>query len=102
MLFGCNNKKQQVTGNNKSDMQMPARSAGGDTTAGHDGMNMPGMDSVYYTCSMHPQVMEPRPGKCPICGMGLIAVQKSHTPDTDELKLTDQQIQLGNIKTELS
>ncbi|MEJ0081529.1 MAG: heavy metal-binding domain-containing protein [Puia sp.] len=22
----------------------------------------------YYTCSMHPQIMEEKPGKCPICG----------------------------------
>jgi Cu(I)/Ag(I) efflux system membrane fusion protein len=31
---------------------------------------------VYYTCSMHPQVMEDHPGKCPICQMTLIAVSK--------------------------
>ena len=28
----------------------------------------------YYTCSMHPQVHEHKPGKCPICGMPLILV----------------------------
>ncbi|MGQ0698786.1 MAG: efflux RND transporter periplasmic adaptor subunit [Panacagrimonas sp.] len=27
--------------------------------------------SVYYTCSMHPQVRQEEPGKCPICGMKL-------------------------------
>jgi membrane fusion protein, copper/silver efflux system len=52
---------------------------------------------VYYTCSMHPQVNEPKPGKCPICGMALIQVQKSNTAKTDELQLSDQQMQLGNI-----
>ena len=52
---------------------------------------------VYYTCSMHPQVNEPKPGKCPICGMTLIQVQKSQAPKSDELLLSDQQIQLGNI-----
>jgi membrane fusion protein, copper/silver efflux system len=51
---------------------------------------------VYYTCSMHPQVMEPRPGKCPICHMDLIRVEKKAT-DRDNLMLSDQQIQLGNI-----
>jgi membrane fusion protein, copper/silver efflux system len=25
-----------------------------------------------WTCSMHPQIRQPRPGKCPICGMDLI------------------------------
>jgi len=52
---------------------------------------------VYYTCSMHPQINEPKPGKCPICGMNLIQVQKSKAPKSDELLLSEQQIQLGNI-----
>ena len=25
-----------------------------------------------WTCAMHPQIMQPEPGKCPICGMTLI------------------------------
>ncbi len=25
-----------------------------------------------YTCLMHPQIAEPKPGKCPICGMPLV------------------------------
>ena len=25
-----------------------------------------------YTCSMHPEVISDKPGKCPKCGMGLI------------------------------
>ena len=28
-------------------------------------------DSVYYTCSMHPEVKLDKPGKCPKCGMPL-------------------------------
>ena len=28
-------------------------------------------DSVYYTCSMHPEVKLDKPGKCPKCGMAL-------------------------------
>jgi len=27
--------------------------------------------AVVYTCSMHPQIRESKPGKCPICGMEL-------------------------------
>lgn len=56
--------------------------------------------NAFYTCSMHPQVMEPHPGKCPICSMNLIAVQKNDVPQTDEIKLSDQQIQLGNIQVD--
>ncbi|HON79983.1 MAG TPA: efflux RND transporter periplasmic adaptor subunit [Spirochaetota bacterium] len=26
----------------------------------------------YYTCSMHPQVIQQEPGNCPICGMNLV------------------------------
>lgn len=29
------------------------------------------LSSEAYTCVMHPQVAEPKPGKCPICGMAL-------------------------------
>ncbi len=28
----------------------------------------------WWTCSMHPQIHQPKPGKCPICGMDLILV----------------------------
>lgn len=26
----------------------------------------------YWTCTMHPQIQQPEPGKCPICGMKLV------------------------------
>lgn len=54
------------------------------------------VSDVYYTCSMHPDVMESKPGNCPICNMPLTAVKKSKVA-ADELQLNDQQIQLGNI-----
>ena len=51
----------------------------------------------YYTCSMHPQVMLHAPGKCPICGMGLILVNNSKSVGKDEIQLTHEQMQLANI-----
>ena len=54
-------------------------------------------DDVFYTCSMDPQVMSEKPGKCPICGMHLTPVKKSSVKNTDDIELSDQQIQLGNI-----
>ena len=27
---------------------------------------------IYYTCAMHPQIHQDKPGKCSICGMTLI------------------------------
>ena len=55
---------------------------------------------VYFTCSMDPQVVEYQPGKCPICKMQLTQVRKSSTEQKDEIELSDQQIQLGNIQTD--
>lgn len=53
---------------------------------------------VYYTCSMDPQVKENKPGKCPVCKMELTPARKSSTGTvTDEIELSDQQVQLGNI-----
>lgn len=54
-------------------------------------------DDTFYTCSMHPQVMEKHPGDCPICGMKLIRVKKGNALKVGEIQLSEQQIQLGNI-----
>jgi Cu(I)/Ag(I) efflux system membrane fusion protein len=54
-------------------------------------------EDVFYTCSMHPQIMETHPGNCPICGMNLIPVQKGTTQKPDEIQLSEQQVLLGNI-----
>lgn len=32
----------------------------------------PSSDEAYYTCVMHPQIHEAKPGQCPICGMTLV------------------------------
>ncbi|MGE0269415.1 MAG: efflux RND transporter periplasmic adaptor subunit [Candidatus Omnitrophota bacterium] len=32
---------------------------------------------VYWTCSMHPQVKQDKPGQCPICAMNLIPISTS-------------------------
>ena len=55
---------------------------------------------IYYTCSMDPQVVEHKPGKCPICKMELTPVKKKNGENKDELQLSEQQIQLGNIQTD--
>ncbi|AEW02434.1 efflux transporter periplasmic adaptor subunit [Niastella koreensis] len=54
---------------------------------------------VYYTCSMHPQVVQDKPGNCPICHMELIPVKKTNETK-DEIMLSNEQIQLGNIQTD--
>lgn len=50
----------------------------------------------YYTCSMHPQIVENKPGYCPICHMALIKVKKTQTAP-NEIALNDEQVRLANI-----
>lgn len=57
-------------------------------------------DNVYYTCSMDPQVMEKRPGTCPICKMDLVRIEIDPNQKQGELKLSDEQIRLANIQTD--
>ena len=58
------------------------------------------VEHVYYSCSMHTQVMQSKPGKCPICGMQLIEVKKTMNANSDDILLNDDQIRLGNIKVD--
>jgi rubrerythrin len=37
----------------------------------NSGGEKPVSEKFYYTCAMHPQVHQDKPGKCPICGMTL-------------------------------
>lgn len=55
------------------------------------------VSDTYYTCSMDPQVKEHKPGKCPICKMDLTPVKKKNNNSHDEIELSEQQVQLGNI-----
>lgn len=40
-------------------------------------------DKQLYTCSMHPQIIRDKPGKCPICGMDLIKKENNAQKITD-------------------
>lgn len=55
--------------------------------------------SVYYTCSMDPQVMETKPGKCPICHMELTPIRLDQIL-ANGLKLSDEQVRLAHIQTQ--
>lgn len=57
-------------------------------------------ESIFYTCSMDPQIKEDQPGKCPICHMDLTPMKKDNGASS-EISLSDQQIKLGNISTAL-
>lgn len=56
-------------------------------------------ENEFYVCSMDPQVLEKQMGMCPICKMPLakVTIDKS---SLHLIKLSDEQIKLGNIKTD--
>jgi len=55
-----------------------------------------------WTCSMHPQIMQPESGDCPICGMDLIPAENgSDGLLADQFKLTENAMALANIQTSI-
>lgn len=57
--------------------------------------------ATIWTCAMHPQIRISEPGKCPICGMDLIQLIQSGTPqmDPEALHLSREAAQLANVLT---
>ena len=51
-----------------------------------------------WTCSMHPQIRQPKPGECPICGMDLIPVKVNSSAQPDD----DRQISLSPAARQLA
>lgn len=59
------------------------------------------MDEMW-TCSMHPQIMLPEAGACPICGMDLIPAEVgANGLLAEQFKLTENAMALANIQTVL-
>jgi len=55
-----------------------------------------------WTCSMHPQIMQPEPGDCPICGMDLIPAESGADGlNANEIKMTDNAMALANVQTSI-
>ncbi|WP_440069687.1 efflux RND transporter periplasmic adaptor subunit [Tenacibaculum discolor] len=53
-----------------------------------------------WTCSMHPQIMQPEPGDCPICGMDLIPAEAgAEGLAANQFKLTKNAMALANVQT---
>ena len=63
-----------------------------------------GKDEVY-TCSMHPQIKQDKPGKCPICGMDLTPLKSTSNSksniDPNAVMMSEEAIALANIQTEV-
>ncbi len=84
LLFACNSKKQPADNKDMADMKMPSSSPVGDTIQKNkksDMDNMPGMGN----------------------DSGVDEINRTVTridSDTNAIKLSDQQVQLGNIQTD--
>lgn len=56
-----------------------------------------------WTCSMHPQIKLPKPGKCPICFMDLIPLESGHEDSTVKSALyysmSEQAKRLAEVET---
>ncbi|CAM1347606.1 efflux RND transporter periplasmic adaptor subunit [Tenacibaculum halocynthiae] len=56
--------------------------------------------SQKWTCSMHPQIMQPEAGDCPICGMDLIPAEADADGlSPNQFKLTKNAMALANVQT---
>ncbi|WP_223550823.1 efflux RND transporter periplasmic adaptor subunit [Aestuariivivens sp. NBU2969] len=73
---------------------------GGSSNQENQDQNEVAESKQMWTCSMHPQIMQPEPGDCPICGMDLIPAEVTADGLTaDQFKLTPNAMALANIQT---
>jgi len=55
-----------------------------------------------WTCSMHPQIKQPEPGDCPICGMDLIPLEDAPADDQQDrpvIELSENARKLARVQT---
>jgi len=54
----------------------------------------------WWTCSMHPQIRQPKPGKCPICFMDLVPVSQEDTGAAErQISFSTEATKLMEIQT---
>lgn len=59
-------------------------------------------EKQMWTCSMHPQIMQPEPGSCPICGMDLIpAISGEAGLSSNQFTLTKNALALADVETSI-
>lgn len=71
--YGCNEKSSPVS-----------KDSSHKDHAGHEKPK----NQTYYTCSMHPQIKEHKPGKCPICHMNLTKIEVE--VDDEDVKVSTE------------
>jgi membrane fusion protein, copper/silver efflux system len=60
-------------------------------------------EATIWTCSMHPQIRQDKPGQCPICGMDLIPLTSltsaEEQSDPNAIVMTESAAKLAEIQT---
>jgi Cu+-exporting ATPase len=69
----------------EADSRCPHHHGDAHARAGH-GLEHEVPAGTIYTCPMHPQIRQPGPGACPICGMALEPLVPTGTEDDSELR----------------
>ncbi|HUS86493.1 MAG TPA: efflux RND transporter periplasmic adaptor subunit [Bacteroidales bacterium] len=83
---------------NSGEMKVANQEA--ELTEGH---NHGAEEPIIWTCSMHPQIKQDKPGKCPICAMDLIPLTTMSSGgddvDPDEIVMSESAAKLASIQT---
>ncbi|MCU4173977.1 efflux RND transporter periplasmic adaptor subunit [Carboxylicivirga sp. N1Y90] len=73
----------------------------GDEHAGHNHEE----EATTWTCSMHPQIKQDKPGLCPICAMDLIPLTSMNSggegADPNEIVMSESAAKLAEIQTSI-
>jgi len=56
---------------------------------------------TIWTCSMHPQIKMPEPGKCPVCGMNLIPLDANANDNPLVVEMTKESVKLSQVLTSI-
>ncbi|RZT91306.1 Cu(I)/Ag(I) efflux system membrane fusion protein [Ancylomarina subtilis] len=69
----------------------------------HEDHNHESADPQTWTCSMHPQIKQDKPGLCPICAMDLIPLKSMQSGgddvDPNEIVMSESAAKLASIQT---
>ncbi|KAA2217442.1 efflux RND transporter periplasmic adaptor subunit [Maribacter flavus] len=70
-----------------------------ENTSAHPPINA-SINQEMWTCSMHPQIMQPEHGDCPICGMDLIPAETGQDGlAAGQFTMTANALALANVQT---
>ncbi|TLX70207.1 efflux RND transporter periplasmic adaptor subunit [Labilibacter sediminis] len=76
---------------------------GSKSSEAHNHHELTEAEETVYTCSMHPQIKQNKPGLCPICAMDLVpmesgSIEGEHV-DPNEIQMTESALALASVQT---